>query len=106
MNYCASCHLAVEGEVCPVCGDDLLRPIHSKDYCFLVEKEEMWTKMLQELLQNNRVPTVLIPMLGAVISLKSGRAELYQIFVSYAHLKQAADLLQMAFEDSASRIDL
>ena len=99
MNYCESCHLAVEGEVCPVCGDDFLRPIHSKDYCFLVEKEEMWAKMLQELLQNNQIPAVLVPTLGAAVSLKSGRAELYQIFVPYAHLEQAADLLQMAFGD-------
>lgn len=97
MNYCPSCHLAVEGEVCPVCGDDLLRPIHGKDYCFLAAKEEMWARMLQELLQNNHIPAVLLPTLGAGVSLKSGQKEQYQIFVPYERLELSSELLQMAF---------
>lgn len=101
MNYCASCHLAVEGEVCPVCGDDLLRPIQGKDYCFLAEKEEMWAKMFQELLRNNHIPAALLPILGAGVWLKSGQAERYQIFVPYEWLERAGDLLQMAFGEEA-----
>ena len=97
MNYCETCRLAVEGDICPVCGDDLLRPIHGKDYCFLAAKEEMWTKMLQELLQNNHIPAVLLPTLGAGISLKSGQTEQYQIFVPYEGLELSMELLQMAF---------
>lgn len=97
MNYCESCRLAAEGEVCPVCGDDLLRPVHGKDYCFLAEKEEMWAKMLQELLRNNHIPAALLPTLGAVVSLKSGQMVRYQVFVPYASLEQAKALLQMAF---------
>ena len=100
MNYCETCRLAVEGKICPVCGDDFLRPIHGKDYCFLAAKEEMWAKMLQELLQNNHIPAVLLPTLGAGISLKSGQTEQYQIFVPYEGLEQASGLLQMFFGDA------
>lgn len=97
MNYCETCHLAAEGEVCPVCGDDLLRPVRGEDYCFLAEKEEMWANLFQEVLQNNGIPAALLPVMGAGVSLKSGRMEEYRIFVPYGRLEEARDLFRLTF---------
>ena len=73
------------------------------DYVVLTEKEEMWAKMLMEVLQDNNIPCVTMPVYGAGFSLKTGKAENLRVFVPGANLPLAQELLEALF--SADFID-
>ena len=66
-------------------------------YVRLVEKEEMWAQMLMEVLEDNCIPCVSLPVYGAGLSIKTGMQERLQVFVPSAHLSQATELLQELF---------
>ena len=66
-------------------------------FVFLVEKEEMWAQMLVQVLEDNGISPVTIPVYGAGLSLKSGMQEHLRIFVPQAAFPQASELLQELF---------
>ena len=72
----------------------------NNDYQLLTEKEDIWAGMLEQVLKDNGVDCVSIPMLGAAVTLKAGARERYQIFVPKHKLQEAEELLNELFSDA------
>jgi len=66
-------------------------------YVKLLEKEEMWARMLLEVLEDNGIPCVSIPVYGAGLTIRSGAQEWLQIYVPWEFLPQAEELVQELF---------
>ena len=78
------------------------------DYVFLVEKESMWAKMLEEVLKDNNIPCVTVPVLGAGLTLKTGMQERLKVLVPSKSKTQAEELMNELFsaeEDSKAEDD-
>lgn len=69
-------------------------------YEFLAEKEAMWAEMLQQVLKDNSVDCVSIPVYGAGMALRGGVTERYKIYVPKEQLSQACELLDELFSDN------
>lgn len=67
------------------------------EYVLLIEKEEMWARMLMDVLQDNDIPCSALPVYGAALALKSGRQEHLRIYVPLSNLPQATELLDALF---------
>ena len=63
-------------------------------YVLLVEKEEMWAKMLIQVLEDNHVPCVALPVFGAGLAIKTGTQESLRVYVSSEYLPQATALVE------------
>ncbi len=63
------------------------------DYVLLVEKEEMWAKMLMEVLENNHISYVSQPVYGAGFTIKTGTQEILKIYVPSEDKEKAHKLL-------------
>lgn len=70
-------------------------------YEFLVEKEEMWAKMLMEVLKDNDIPCTALPRYGAGLTMKAGVKERLQVFVSSDCKSKAEELLNALFPKDA-----
>ena len=66
-------------------------------HVLLVEKEEMWAKMLIEVLEDNHIPCVAFPVYGAGLSIKTGIQERLQVYVPTAYLTPATALVEELF---------
>ena len=66
-------------------------------YEFLVEKEAMWAEMLEQVLKDNDIPCVAIPVYGAGLALKAGLQERFKILVPNERMAEAEDLLHELF---------
>ena len=66
-------------------------------YIMLVEKEEMWAKMLMQVLEDNHVPCAALPVYGAGFSLKTGIQDRLKVYVSVDNLPQATELVEELF---------
>ena len=66
-------------------------------YVLLTEKEEMWAKMLMQILEDNHVPCTAIPVYGAGFSLKTGTQDSWKVYVPSEHLTQATEFVEALF---------
>ena len=66
-------------------------------YVLLTEKEEMWARMLTEVLADNDIPCAALPTYGAGLSIKAGKKERLKIYVPAEHLTRAEGLLDELF---------
>ena len=66
-------------------------------YILLVEKEEMWAKMLMQVLEDNHVPCAALPVYGAGFSLKTGIHDRLKVYVPVDNLPQATELVEELF---------
>lgn len=73
----------------------------NKDYVLLAEKEEMWARMLMEVLEDHSIPCVSLPVYGAGFAMKTGTQERLKVFVPSAQLQEAEDLLQVLFSEES-----
>ncbi len=69
----------------------------NNDFVLLVEKEAMWAGMLQEVLKDNAISCVAIPVFGAGLTLKTGMQERMRIFVPPEKKLKAEELLHELF---------
>ncbi len=69
-------------------------------YEFLVEKEAMWAEMLEQVLKDNDVDFVSVPVYGAGMVLRGGVMERHKIYVPKEKLAQADQLLNELFSDN------
>ena len=69
----------------------------NQEYVLLVEKEEMWARMLMEVLKDNGVACTSVPVHGAGFALKTGMQDSLRIFVPAEKLSQARELLEALF---------
>ncbi len=69
----------------------------NNEFVLLVEKEEMWARMLIQVLEDNSIPCAALPVYGAGFTLKTGIQERLKVFVPSGNLPQARELLQELF---------
>ena len=67
------------------------------EYKLLTEKEEMWARMLMQVLKDNDIPCTALPVHGDGFVLKTGMQDSLRIFVPADKLSQASDLMQELF---------
>jgi len=70
-------------------------------YVLLTEKEEMWAKMLMEVLGDNGIPSTALPVHGAGLVLHTMTQERLKVFVPAADLPQASELVEALFSANA-----
>ena len=99
MFYCEKC-LSLRGEGrCPSCKQSV-RPVEAGDFCLLTEKAVMWADMLRDLLKENGIDSVYHPVLGAGLSMYSGRSlDRHRIYVPYSQYEQAQEVLSSFFSE-------
>ena len=66
-------------------------------YVLLTEKEEMWARMLLEVLEDNDIPCVALPVYGAGFAMRTGMQERWNVLVPAENLTRAEELLQELF---------
>ncbi len=97
-RYCESCGILTGTGRCPSCGSRELRVPLPGDYCFLTEKELLWSNAMEELLTDNGIPTVTKNTLGAGLTSKIGAMqERVRFYVPYLKLKPAKALEEEFF---------
>lgn len=96
--YCETCNLLTDTASCPDCGSRALRVPLAGDYCFLTEKELLWSPALEELLRDNGIPCVTKNVLGAGLTSKIGTMqERSRFYVPYLKLRPAKALEEEFF---------
>lgn len=104
MMYCTSCNTLVSGSRCFICGSGKLRLPQGEDYCYLTEKETIWTGALGDILTENGIPFVTRNVLGAGLAANIGPSlERTRFYVPYSHYENAQALERGFF--SAENID-
>ena len=73
----------------------------SDEYVFLIEKEEMWARMLLEVLEDNHVPCVSLPVYGVAVALKTGKQERLKVYVPASYVQQATELVEALFSEES-----
>ena len=105
-QYCSRCCLPFDGEYCPVCGRKNAKQIESKDLCFLTEKEQLWSGMLADVLNQQKIPFVQKNVFGAGMAMKIGLMnERIRFYVFYGHLAEAKKLVDELFSPLSEEND-
>ena len=69
----------------------------SDGFVLLTEKEEIWARMLIEVLEDHRIPCAALPVYGAGFAIKTGMQERLKVFVPSGYLPQATALAEELF---------
>ena len=103
---CGAVHNGEPGDRCPACGEKKSRSPRENDPCFLCEKQILWAEMLEETLRNNEIPVIFKKKLGIGLALKVGpMMERVRIYVPYARLRDAEELLDQLFSEAGEPVD-
>ncbi len=98
MLYCARCMRLCEGPVCPVCRKSDLREPEAKDVCFLTERGQIWGSILEDNLNDCRIPFLKKGRMGAGLAMSTGnRFETFRFFVPYERYEEASALAEELF---------
>ena len=73
----------------------------SNEYVLLVEKEEMWAKMLMQVLRDNEISCTALPVHGAGFIIQTGLQEQLRVYVPAESMAKASELLEMLFSAEA-----
>ena len=73
----------------------------SDGYELLIEKEEMWARMLGEVLEDNGIPCVLRGVNGVGFSLHTGIQDRVKVFVPKEYIERASKLVKELFSDES-----
>ena len=68
-------------------------------YELLLIKDEMWAKMLMEVLRDNDIPCTAIPLRGAAFAMKTGLQDQLKVYVPAEKLDEAQTLVQELFAE-------
>lgn len=63
----------------------------------LLEKEDYWVRMLEEVLKDNGIPCVSFPVHGVAFSMKVPRQRLFRLYVPAGYLSRAEELRSELF---------
>lgn len=66
-------------------------------YVLLAEKEEIWAKMLMNVLEDNNIPCVSLPVYGAGLTIRIGMQDILKVYVPSENLPHAMELFQELF---------
>lgn len=97
-RYCPACHMLVKGSRCPACGRTWLEVPGPEDYCFLTEKDAIWSGVLEDCLRQQAIPVIRQNTMGAGLTSKTGMMmERTKFYVPYSRYAEAAQLEQELF---------
>ncbi len=69
------------------------------DYDLLVEKEDIWAKMLIQVLKDNAIFCTAVPVYGAGLVMRAGIQERLKIYVANEDMPKAKELLDRLFPE-------
>lgn len=69
----------------------------NQEYVLLLDKEEMWARMLTQLLDDNGIPYVTVLVYGTGMVLKTVTQERLRVFVDRKNFLQVSDLAEALF---------
>ena len=72
-------------------------------YELLIEKEEMWARMLMEVLCDNDIPCAARSVYGAGLVIRAGMQERLEIYVPKEYFEQASELVKVLFSDEEDK---
>lgn len=72
----------------------------NESYEFLAEKDLMWAEMLEQVLKDNGVDCVSVPVYGAGMALRGGVMERHKVYVPKERLAEAQELLDALFTEN------
>ena len=75
------------------------------EYVLLTEKEEMWAKMLMEVLEDNEIPHAAKPVYGAGLVIRAGMQERLEVYVPKEYFEQAKALADALFSEADTAED-
>lgn len=93
MNFCEKCNGAFEHERCPVCGSKKIRQARDDDFCFLIEDSVRRSEVLMSVLDAHGIQYSAMPFGSGVESYFGMSLSNYRIYVQYACLEKARDIL-------------
>ena len=70
-------------------------------YVLLTEKEEMWARMLTDVLADHGIPCTALPVHGAGLVMRTMAQERLKVFVPSADLTRASELVEALFSAEA-----
>ena len=100
MLYCEKCRAAVgeEEKTCPVCGGKKLRPIREDDPCFLIEKDQIWSEVVEDSLRGAGIPFLMKGRMGAGLAINVGPMfEKNRYYVNFSDLDRAKEIMDGVF---------
>ncbi len=74
-----------------------LGDIMDNGYVLLIEKEEMWAKMLAEVLSDNDIPCVMRSVYGAGLVIRAGMQERIKVYVPSECIESATEFVNELF---------
>ena len=69
----------------------------SNEYVLLIEKEEMWARMLAEVLTDNDIPCVMRSVYGAGLVIRAGMQERIKVYVPSGDVQRANEFVKELF---------
>ena len=72
MLYCEKCRRNTEEDRCPECGRKKLREIREDDPCFLIERDVIWSEVVEDILKGNGIPFLSRGRMGAGLAIRGG----------------------------------
>ena len=69
----------------------------NKGYEFLIENEEMWAKMLIEVLHDNEIPAISQSVYGVGFVMRTGTQERLRVYVPSEDFEKASKLVKELF---------
>lgn len=99
--YCKHCMIPSEEPTCPNCGAEKLWVILPEDPCYLTEQQMLWAGVLEDVLNQRRIPHMKRPVYGAGLTKTlGGYHERYEFFVPYEYLPAAREIVAELFSQS------
>ena len=86
--YCEKCKKLISQSICPICGNKNIRIPEERDICFLVEKDHIWSGMLEDVLKQNNIPVFV--QAGALF-------ERIRFYVPFLYLEAANTIVNELF---------
>lgn len=71
----------------------------------LMETEEIWAKMLMEVLEDNEIPHAAKPVYGAGLVIRTGMQERLEVYVPKDYFEQAKNLADALFSEADTAED-
>lgn len=98
--YCPNCYVLLDSNHCPYCGTKKTREPYEDDYCYLTEKESVWSDTLADIFESNGIPYYRKNVLGAGLTSRLGIGfERTRFYVPYAQYADARALEQEFFSE-------
>lgn len=94
MKYCENCHIVTDFPRCPACGAKVFREVREEDFCLLLERKASDCAVLKEVFEGEDIPCVAMPSGDGFRSSLGLRLENEKLFVPYAQLEHAKELVR------------